>query len=291
MSSSQHRRMVVGVDDSPASRAAVAWAARDASRRGRNITLVHVLPTAEAGEWMDVPVAEGYLAARKERGRELLDEALLRVTEAAGAGSAVDVESQLVVDSTVPALVHFSKDAEMVVVGCRGLGTLTGVLLGSVSRGLLHHAHCPVAVIHDSRPPASDAPVVLGVDGSPTSVAATEIAFDEASWRGVDLVAVHACSDDNIDIVDVGWADLETLGAEVLSEQLAGWRDRYPEVRVRSVVARTSPARWIVEQSDAAQLIVVGSHGRGGFAGMLMGSVSSSVVQAARVPVIVVRQC
>lgn len=146
-----------------------------------------------------------------------------------------------------------------------------------------------MAVVHDETLPAIDRPVVLGVDGSPASMAAAAIAFDEASWRGVDLTVVHACSDDNEDIVDVGFADLETLGAEVLSEQLAGWQDRYPDVKINRVVARTSPARWIIEQSESAQLVVLGSHGRGGFA-MLLGSVSASVVHAARVPVIVARQ-
>ncbi|MGB3480934.1 MAG: universal stress protein [Mycobacterium sp.] len=288
--SSHDLGIVVGVDGSAASRAAVEWAARDAGLRGRRITLVHVLSAAGTGEWADMSVTEAHLAALKKRGHELLEEAQRQVTTTAGAGVRVEVDSQLVVDGTVPALVGFSKDAEMMVVGCRGLGALARVLLGSVSRGLLHQAHCPVVVIRDEKPPAGTAPVVLGVDGSPASVGATAIAFDEASWRGVSLIAVHACSDDNIDILDVGWADLETLGAEVLSEQLAGWRDRYPDVEVRTVVARTSPARWIVEQSDAAQLVVVGSHGRGGFAGMLLGSVSGSVVQAARVPVIVARQ-
>ena len=86
----------------------------------------------------------------------------------------------------------------MIVVGCRGLGAIGRRLLGSVSWGLVHHAHCPVAVIHDEDPlmptPAM-APVVVGIDGSPASEAATAIAFEEASRRGVELVAVHAWSD------------------------------------------------------------------------------------------------
>ena len=86
----------------------------------------------------------------------------------------------------------------MIVVGCRGLGAIGRRLLGSVSSGLVHHAHCPVAVIHDEdpmMPHPSEAPVVVGIDGSPASEQATAIAFEEASRRGVDLVAVHAWSD------------------------------------------------------------------------------------------------
>lgn len=97
----------------------------------------------------------------------------------------------------VEALVEASKDAHMVVVGARGRGAVRRVLLGSVSAGLIHHAHCPVAVIHsrDGRLPTADAPVVVGIDGSPASEAATALVFDEASRRAAELVAVHMCSD------------------------------------------------------------------------------------------------
>ena len=289
---SGYRSIIVGIDGSSASHAAVRWAAKDAALRGRAMTLVHVVSAVQAGEWLDVPVSQAYLTASEKRGQEILDDAVSLTAQTIGPGITVSVEKQLVVGAVVPELVDLSKDADLLVLGRRGHGALAGMLWGSVCMGLVHHSHCPVAVVHNEDPPigyAASAPVVLGVDGSPGSVAATAIAFDEASWRGADLIVVHACSDDNIDIVDVGWADLETLGAEVLAEQIAGWQERYPDVSVHRIVARTSPARWIIEQSDAAQLVVIGSHGRGGFARMLLGSVSNSVVQAARVPVIVAR--
>ena len=109
----------------------------------------------------------------------------------------------------------------MIVVGCRELGAIGRRLLGSVSSGLLHHAHCPVAVIHDEdplMPTPAVAPVVVGIDGSPASEAATALAFDEASRRGVELVAVHTL--ERLRGRRVAW----------LAERLAGWQQRYPDV-------------------------------------------------------------
>src|SRR5262249_38369108 len=195
--------------------------------------------------------------------------------------------------ATVPTLVDMSKEAEMIVVGCRGQGAF-GTLLGSVSSGLIHHAHCPVAVIHDEQQAArqkTEAPVLVGIDGSPASELATATAFDEASRRQVDLIALHAWSDSGLlDFPGVDWSTMKASEDEVLAERLAGWQERYPDVKVDRQVVCDRPARQLVEHSEAAQLVVVGSHGRGGFAGMLLGSVSAAVVQSARTPVIVARR-
>lgn len=182
----------------------------------------------------------------------------------------------------------------MIVVGCRGLGSIGRRLLASVSWTLLHHAKCPVAVIHDEDPlmsePVSKAPVVVGIDGSPASEAATVIAFDEASRRGVNLVAVHAWSDMSYyELPGCEAAALLREAEETLGERLAGWQEQYPDVRIERVLVMDRPAHQLLEQSDRAQLTVLGSHGRGGFAGMLLGSVSSTVAESARMPVLVVR--
>lgn len=181
----------------------------------------------------------------------------------------------------------------MVVVGCRGRGALARGVLGSVSNGLLHHAHCPVAVIHDEdplMPHPSKAPVVVGVDGSPASERAVALAFEEASLRGVDLVAVHAWSDSGVfEFPGADWSTLQAMGEQTLGERLAGWQERYPDVLVRRIVVADKAAHQLVEQAESAQLLVVGSRGRGGVAGMLLGSVSTAVVNAARMPVLVVR--
>ena len=130
-----------------------------------------------------------------------------------------------------------------------------------------------------------------GIDGSRASELATEIAFDEASWRGVDLVALHVWSDTDISTAyGIDSSVVQSAADKTLAKSLAGWQERYPEVAVQRVVEFERPIRHLLEQAEKAQLVVVGSHGRGGFAGMVLGSVSTAVAQEARVPVIVARQ-
>jgi nucleotide-binding universal stress UspA family protein len=85
------------------------------------------------------------------------------------------------------------------------------------------------------------------------------------------------------------WSALQSSAEETLSERLAGWQERYPDVLVRRVVVADRPAHQLLEQAQSAQLLVIGSHGRGGFAGMVLGSVSTAVINAARMPVLVAR--
>ena len=284
--------VVVGVDGSPASKVAVDWAARNAVLHGAALTLVHVLTPPAVMAFPDVPMPPGYLEWQQEQGRGLLDAAEQTAREAAGQ-TALDITSEMVSGPSVPSLVDASKDARLIVVGCRGHGALARGILGSVSNGLVHHAHCPVVIIHDEdplMPHPSKAPVVVGVDGSPASERAVGLAFEEASLRGVDLVAVHAWSDAGVfEFPGADWSTQQAMGEETLSERLAGWQERYPDVLVRRIVVADKPARQLLEQAESAQLLVVGSRGRGGFAGMLLGSVSTAVINAARMPVLVVR--
>jgi nucleotide-binding universal stress UspA family protein len=194
--------------------------------------------------------------------------------------------------SVVPTLIGASTRAQMIVMGSRGMGALGRFLLGSVSSGLARHAHCPVAIIHADGGSADDtAPVLVGVDGSTASEGAIELAFDEASRRGVDLVALHAWSDVGVfPILGMDWREYETQGAEVLAERLAGWQQDYPDVHVQRRLVCDKPAHWLIEESQHAQLVVVGSHGRGGFPGMLLGSVSSALAHCAKAPLIIVRR-
>jgi nucleotide-binding universal stress UspA family protein len=291
--STPHHGIVVGVDGSPTSKVAADWAAREAAMRNVSLTLVHVIPAVTMWPEESTPVDIGRFYENQAEG--YLRDARKVAEEATSGSDELQLDTKLLKGAVLPSLVDLSKDAELVVVGCRGLGAIGRRLLGSISWGLLHHAHCPVAVIHDEDPlmpyPVTQAPVVVGIDGSLASEAATAIAFDEASRRGVELIAVHAWMDNSAyEFPDVEWSTkLKARAEETLAERLAGWQERYPDVPVQRVVVRDRPTHQLVKQSDSAQLVVVGSHGRGGFAGMLLGSVSSAVAESARMPVIVAR--
>lgn len=291
MSEAKNRGILVCVDGSAASDAAVAWATREAVMRDSLITLIHAVPPVVVG-W---PVGRLYADIpdwQRESAQRVIDHARAVVADNLGGAKLPEMRTEIIYSSVMPTLIEASKDASMVVAGSQGLGAVARVLLGSVTAGLLHHAHCPVAVVHTSGDVSPDfnAPVLVGTDGSPASEVAIALAFDEASRRNVELVALHAWSDVGVfPILGMDWHDCEAQGQEILAERLAGWQERYPDVRVKRLIVCDKPARWLLQESEHAQLVVLGSHGRGGFAGMLLGSVSSRVSQSATVPVIVIR--
>jgi nucleotide-binding universal stress UspA family protein len=282
--------ILVGVDGSAESDGAVRWATREAILRDELITLLHVVAPVVAS-WPMSPMQARITEWQKENAWNVIEHA--RKTLFAEVGeSPPEVQAEVLYSHVVPTLIDASEQARMVVAGSRGMGAVGHLLMGSVSTGLVHHAHCPVAVIHaeDASAANQNAPVLLGIDGSPASEAATAWAFDEASWLGVPLVALHVMSDVGVfPMLHTDWQKYESQGEEVLAERLAGWQERHPDVHVQRRLECDQPARWLLEESEHAQQVVVGSRGRGGFAGMSLGSVSAGVAQSARVPVIVVR--
>ena len=253
----------MAVDGSPESDAAVRCAAHEAEMRDVPITLMHVVMPV-AASWPVRSLQAGFNAWQENNARQVIEQAQKMLPSSVGESELSDVRTEVVHGYIVAGLIHASRD----------------------------HARCPVAIVHAVEAETLDraSPVLLGIDGSPASEAATTLAFDEASRRQVDLVALHAWSDVGVfPMLGMDWHEYVDEGQEVLGERLAGWQEQYPDVHVRRRIVCDTPARWLIDESQRAQLVVVGSHGRGGFPGILLGSVSSALAQSAISPVIVVR--
>jgi nucleotide-binding universal stress UspA family protein len=291
-SQTKHYGIIVGVDGSPASDAAVGWAAHNAVMRGLPLTLMHVSDPL-GPIWSQAQLLEEVAGWQEAEARSLLGSASKIARDIVGDAEQVTINGELQFTATIPTLVERSEHAELIVVGSQGRGGWARGFLGSVSSGLVRHAKCPVAVIHDEQPQTPDpavAPVLVGIDGSPASHLATEIAFDEASRRHVGLTALHAWSNrELVELPGVDWPAIKAEEERLTAEALAGWQERYPDVTVQTILVCDRPARAIVEASESAQLVVVGSHGRNALTRMLLGSVSNAVVQSVRTPVIVAR--
>jgi nucleotide-binding universal stress UspA family protein len=288
MAPSQVGRVVVGVDGTE-DMSAVDLAAAEAVLRQRQLHVVHgfIWP------YMNVPLGppvfgpeEGGLRHEAER---IVSDA---VTYARKAQPDIEVVGEVVTGSGAQALLARSEDAALIVVGDRGLGAFTGLLVGSVAIHVAAHATCPVLV---ARPTAGEAlPILLAADGSPASHNAVGFAFEEAAMREVPLVALHvwthpatpAPGDMQPPVYDT--AIVQGDETEVLAEAVAGWREQFPDVVLRRRVVHGHVRRTIIEATREAQMVVLGARGFGGFTGLLLGSVSQAVLHHAACPTAIV---
>jgi len=287
------RPVVVGVDGSAGSRRAVSWAADTARRVGSPLLLVHAwvwpLYHVDLGPVPGAPAGSGLQA----QADQILADAVgaVRATETAGGGGLV-VATRLVTGAAAPMLVGLSHDARMLVVGSRGLGGFTGLLLGSVGSAITAHAACPVAVVRGEE--TIGGPVVVGVDGSPASLVALAAAWDEAVARDATLRVVHAWGLPGLgslprqayaDLVRSAIHDAHHLLDRAEDQVRAG---RAPVKRERHLGDRGA-AKELVDASQGAQLVVVGTHGDGALRGLLLGSTTQAVLHHAHCPVLVAR--
>ncbi|MFB7590100.1 universal stress protein [Streptomyces sp. NPDC056169] len=280
--------MLVGTDGSDSALRAVETAAHEARARGTRLTVVH------AFIWPLLKVSLGPSpygppdGGLRQQAQEIVDSA---VAHARGCAPGIEVTGEIVTGEPLTILAARSASADLVVVGSRGTGAFTGLVLGSVAVHLAAHADCPVLVVRGREKPSG--PVLLAVDGSRDADAAVDFAFAEAAARGAELRAVHVWkpSSGPADPTPLfhGTEEIRAEEERVLAQALAGATARWPEVSVerRLVRGRTRPV--LLEQSADAQLLVTGARGRGGFAGLLLGSVSQALLHHAECPVAVVR--
>lgn len=288
--------VVAGVDGSEASLLAVRWGAGAAVRYGLPLHLVHVIPHMPPHMYaIDDEYIEALRAISLEDGEHFLADA-----KAAATGNAreLEVTTDQVVGEPVEMLGRASASARIVAVGATGRSGLDELLAGSTALELPGRSHAPVVIV---RPAAdgtlpSGGPVVVGIAGSLLDHPPVEFAFEQASILGADLVAVHSWSDsplpdrDRITGKRNSWNAIFDRENRLLAEALAGYSERYPDVPVRSEVVFDRPARALLMHGGGAQLLVVGTRGRGVLTGTVLGSTSRAVIKLAECPVAVVRQ-
>ena len=284
-------KIIVGVDHSPGSERALRWAAREASLRGAELVAVHA--------WGPANKYHGLIAEREDPDYNCGDatRSLERhVIAVLGGTEAQNVEQRLVPDLAANALLEAAEGADLLVVGSRGLGGFRGLLVGSVSQTCLHYATTPVAIVRaddEPAPPEESNRIIVGVDGSEGSRRALEWAISEARLRGAGVEAVHAWH-----MPPLGGEPyaptafypgiLEAEGRTTLQDAVAAVDTSGLTRPVDQVLVAGRAAAAVLDAAKGADLIVLGSRGRGGFAGLVLGSVSHHVAHHASCPVVVI---
>ncbi|TFD71444.1 universal stress protein [Cryobacterium gelidum] len=279
-----NRMIVVGIDESAAGETALAWAMARADSVKSAVTLVHTVYETWLAD------GYGYYDSILDAEKKLLTEAGAR---AATLAPAVATRTDLRTGSAPRVLSELSKDADLIVVGTDRKGRVEGELFGSVSLQIAALAACPVAVI-PSLPETVRSGIYVGVDGSADSIAAVTFAAAEADRTGQDLYALYAVHLPNRRVLRRIPADAVTERMDeervVLAQSVAGLTARYPDLVVHQVLETDeSPARALVAAAQHAQMLVVGSRGRGSLQRLLMGSVSHEVLLHITCPTIVTR--
>lgn len=291
--------VVVGVDGSAASIAALRWAADAAVRHDRQLRLLHAFTWPAYAAAYGLPPEAWANDAVREGAEATLEQAAAQAHEFA---PDLVVHAEIQVGSPASVLTEASRHAPMVVLGSRGSGGFAELLLGSVSSQVSRHGAGAIVVVPEERDPiAPDRPrVVVGTDGSPAADVALRFAFEEAAACSALLTVVRAWRPPH-----PGWrdglrpltasrdeaetADLEAAEAQALGESAGPWQDKYPTVTVEHQLVAGHPAQALTASAHGALLLVVGSRGHGGFGGLHLGSVSQQVLQHAPCPVAVVR--
>ncbi|MGW5361541.1 universal stress protein [Actinopolymorpha pittospori] len=276
--------IVVGIDGSQGALDAVAWAASEAALRNAPLRIVH----AYCWPLLHIPATMWRMGP--DRGLRAHADAIVAdaVTTARTTAPGIEVTTMIETDFPLPLLVGQSSHASYVVVGTSGRGAVTGVLAGSLAVELVARSQAPVVVVRSTTSPEHvERTVVVGVDGSPLGSAAVEVGVEEAARRRGRVLAAHVVRHS---LATRFGATDTSAGLRLLERALAGWRRKYPELPIEERVLSGHAAGELIDLSTHATLLVVGARGRGGFTGMLLGSVSQTLLYQAQCPVVIVTQ-
>jgi nucleotide-binding universal stress UspA family protein len=281
--------IIVGLDGSSSSELALHWALDDAVVRNAPVQLIccHRRPAALSWEGRYPSDGERPASAGQQFAQEVVDRAL---DQARGVAPELEVTGEAVDGQAADVLTDRSAGAARIVVGSRQLAALGSALLGSVGAALAARARCPVVVVRGPAGLAAERPaVVVGIDGTDAAEPAMEFGFDHAGRHGVPLRAVMCWRPDPL--ATMQWrpeAPVPERAQAWLSETVAAWRQRYPDVAASGAVIRDHPVVGLVAQSAAQHLLVVRSRTRYALAGTLLGSVTQGVLHHATCPVAVI---
>jgi nucleotide-binding universal stress UspA family protein len=283
-------RLVVGFDGSAASRAALHWAGDVAEMRGAAVRVISSYAMPPVVDYYGVGAAisspSEVVALRDACTTQLHD----AVTEEVRTHPALGFDYRAESGGAIEVLVTESADADLVVLGSNGAGPTRSFLLGSVNLEVLHLSHCPVAVVPETVRP-SVGRIVAAIDGSKPSTAALEWAIEEADRRDAELVVVHAWHypyESTARRFERGRDIAKIDAATVLEDAVRVARDRRAGV-VTDLLVEGGATEVLLDTAEVADLVVVGSRGRGGFRSMLLGSVALQLTGRTRCPVVVVR--
>jgi nucleotide-binding universal stress UspA family protein len=280
--------IVVGIDASPGADAALRWAVADAATRGAPVRAVcayrRTVEYAPMLMWSGLPEPE------VQHARDVAEGVVAKaIKDAAELDASVCVHGEAIDGNPVPVLVEESHRGSLLVLGSRHQSAVGASVLGSVSAGVAARSTCPVVVLGGPAAVAGEgSSVIVGVDGREESELLS-FAFDHASRHRAPLQALLVWHPDLL--VTMMWRARSAvpMRAEVwLSEALAGWSAKYPDVEVHSAVIRDHPAAGLTSWASSAQLLVVGSRGHRGAVGTMLGSVSQAVLHHATCPIAVV---
>jgi nucleotide-binding universal stress UspA family protein len=277
-----NKYVLVGVDDGPESQVALRWAVEAAEGRGAAVRVVRAYLN-ELSRWPAVGV-EGYvpppmpLDKYQHQVEAAVQYARDRLGYQGGSG-------WLANDDPAHAILTEAGEAEMVVVGTRSRNKMSAAVLGSVATSVAAKAPCPVVVVRGER---RTGPVVVGTDGSAESEEALSFGFEEAARTGQPLKVVYCWHPQEQHAESI--ESTQGLLKNWLAESVAPYLDKYPTVRAQALVVEGRASAQLVDLSATASLVVVGSRGRGGVAGLLLGSVSQSLLHHADAPVAIVRR-
>lgn len=284
--------IVVGYDGSTGSQNALRWATAEAVRTMAPLRLVEAfeLVIATRPSPGHVVPLEAVRTARRRRLDATAEGVRLHHPE-------LTVDASLVGGAAAKVLIEAAEDARLIVLGSRGLGGWSGLLVGSVAVQVTTHTHCPAVVIpHEPRMQTHQAPsVIVGVDGSKDSAKAIEFAFDQAEALHGRVVAVHAWTSpfltyaDGASMLQFDEDKVREESRLLVAESVAGAAADHPDVNWTTELVSGSAGQALVRRSETADLLVVGTRGRGGFTGLLLGSVSQTALHHTHCPIAIVR--